>query len=236
MKNLNVVILTHNEIGTIKKCLKALYTHTGNFNLVVIENNSDDGTSQFLSKVNRERNFDFTLIHQYENIGVIKGRNKGYSFAKNIYPDAEYTCFLDSDQFVLKGWQDIYTEWIDKGYDIVGCEAWLLRDDFYPMKKVSCSIDSFSYVGCGGMMLKNSVVEDIELFDDRFDKYYFEDPDFCFRAHQAGYKIGWNYKGLIKHQKNNLSLSGDRKKYFTKNWKKFQEKWKGHEIPVLKMD
>lgn len=236
MKNLNIVILTYNEIDTIKKCLKALYTYTKNFNLVVIENNSTDGTSQFLSEMDKEGKRYFILIHQAENIGVIAGRNAGYFIAKNIYPDAEYTCFLDSDQFVLEGWQDIYSEWIEKGYDIIGCEAWSLRKtDFYPVKKVSCSIDSFSYIGAGGLMLKNSVIEDIGLFDKRFHPMYWEDPDLCFRAFQAGYKIGWDYKGSIEHQPHKL-LTPERKVYFNNSWKKFQEKWKGFEIPVFKMD
>ncbi len=236
MKNLNVVILTHNEIDTIKKCLKALCTYTKNFNLVVIENTSTDGTEQFLSRVENEY-VNITVEFNKENNGVIEGRNQGYSIAQKKYPDAEYVMFIDCDQEVLPGWQESYMNLFDQKYDLIGCEAWKMRKkDFYPERKVSCSIDSFSYIGAGGMMVKNSVIEDIGLFDERYEKYYWEDPSFCFRAHQAGYKIGWNYKSSIIHQKHNLSLSGDRKKYFMKNWKKFQEKWKGYEIPVLKMD
>ena len=68
-----------------------------------------------------------------------------------------------------------------------------------PVKKVEDIRDYFTYVGCGGMLMKRRVPEKIGIFDTRFNPAYFEDPDFSFRAHQAGFKIGWNIAAKLVH-------------------------------------
>ena len=231
---LNIIVLTHNNLDSTKRCLENIYNYTNKFNIFVLDNASTDETIPYLQEQKKNQNLSFFLSDK--NIGIILGRNKAYSLAKETYPGTHYAIFLDNDQYVQKGWQENYLEWTEKGYDIIGCEAWCMKkENFYPYKKIINKDEEFNYCGCGGMMVKDSMVEQIGLFDERYEKYYFEDPDLCWTAHNAGYKIKWVYEAKVEHQKHNLSLSGERKKYFLENWKKFRAKWEGYKMPSFKL-
>ena len=234
---LNIIILTYNCLDKIKQCLNSIYKHTKHdFDIFMIENNSIDETVKYLKKITLEKN-NLYLSLQKENLGIIKGRNAGFDFYKSMSnsKDDNYIIFLDSDQYVQEGWLNSYLE-LMKDYDLVSCEAWAMRSsDFYPYKRITNKEETFNYVGAGSLMLKSEVFEELGLFDEDYEFIYYEDPHLCFTAYSKGYRIGWNYNPVIEHQKHNLSLSGDRKRYFMSNWRKFREKWTGKEMPVFRM-
>ena len=228
---IDIILLTYNDIDNTAQCVNHLYKFTDDFNLTILDNDSTDGTKEYLERLSKHED-NLTLFFSEKNLGIIDGRNKAYELSKN----SEYVCFIDNDQFVERGWLESYLEFFNSGFDIVGIEAWIMREkDFYPIKKISDHNDSFSYVGCGGMALRRSVIKDIGLFDERYEKCYFEDPDINWRAYKEGYKIGWNYNPVIEHHHSGPLLSKENRKYFMENWKKFRDKWKGSKVPVLKM-
>ena len=231
---LNIIVLTYNNLNATRKCLENLYKYTKDFNLIVIDNNSTDETIPYLTKLRSDKGFSF--IKNKENNGIILGRNQGYSFSQKEYPHAEYICFLDNDQYVQEGWQESHLELFERGYDLIGCEAWRMRkEDFYPYKRIVNKNEEFNYVGCGGMMIRTYILNKLKGFDERYEKYYFEDPHLCWVAHKIGYKIGWNHKNVVEHQKHNLFLSGERKIAFHNNWKKFRDEWAGVKMPSFCM-
>jgi len=236
-KLLNIILLTYNKLENTKKCIENIFKYTNkDFNLIILDNDSEDDTTFFLQKLEKE-NKNIIVKYNKENIGIIKGRNLGYKVGKRFNTDLIF--FIDNDQYCQEGWLESYLEFFENGYEIVGKEAWLMREvDFYPYKRLKDKEESeyFNYVGCGALMIKSSVIEDISLFDERFDKYYFEDPDFSWTAYKAGYKVGWNYNKVIEHNKHNLSLSGERKIMFMKNWQRFRDKWNGSKVPVFKVE
>ena len=224
---LNIIILTYNCLNKIKQCLDSIYKHTKqDFNLFIVENDSQDGTREYIKKIAKEKN-NIHLSLQEKNLGIIKGRNAGFDFYKSINNNKDdYIMFLDADQYVKKNWLDSYLE-IMKEFEIIGVEAWLMREsDFYPYKRVIKKEERFSYLGAGGMMLKSSLFEKLGRFDEDFEMAYFEDPSLCFLAREKGYKIGWNTEPIIIHDHSGPLLSKKNKQYFLKNWKTFQKKWK----------
>jgi len=79
----------------------------------------------------------------------------------------------------------------------VGCEAWqmlppgrqsgkfftgteVIDRSYYPFRKCIKPDETFTYIGCGGTLIKRSVYDKIGLFDEQFSPAYFEDPDFCY--------------------------------------------------------
>jgi len=236
-KLLNIILLTYNKLENTKKCIENIFKYTSaDFNLIIVDNGSEDDTTFFLNKLEKD-NKNIIVKYNEDNIGIIKGRNLGYEVGKRF--NTELVFFLDNDQYVLKNWLRSYLEYFDNGYSVVGKEAWLMREkDFYPYKRLKNKEESkyFNYCGCGSIMIKNSVFEELGKFDERYKKFYFEDPDFCWTAHQSGYKIGWNYNQVVKHEKHSLSLSGERKIMFMENWKRFQDKWNGYKMPVFKVE
>jgi len=152
---------------------------------------------------------------------------------------------IDNDQYPQIGWLNQLYNLMDQGFDIVGPEAWRLvppgkqgsvvmnnksyNRDYYPYRHCTQKNEKYTYIGCGGMLVKKKVYDDIGLFDDRFSPAYFEDPDFCFRAIQSGYKLGWCHNCNITHlahQTINGQKLFKKNEQFIKSWKKFQQKWK----------
>ena len=226
---IDIILLTYDNVDDTDNCLDHLYSFTTeDFRLIVLDNNSTDGTVEYLKEF--EKREDNVILHLSDkNFGCVSGRN----FAYGLSGDSEYVCFLDNDQFVGGGWLEIYMEYIDKGFDIVGAEGWQMRSDFYPLRRTK-EDETFSYVGCGGMVLKRKVIDDIGLFNDSFNPLYFEDPDFCWRANDAGYKICWDIYHAICHKPHKLLGIGDeRKKQFIKSWGIFKKTWRGTSVPKL---
>ncbi len=236
MNNLNIILLTYDNLPATKKCIENIYKFTKNFNLIIIDNGSKNDTIIFLREL--EKKYDNIVIEfNKENKGIIKGRNQGIDIANKRLTTYEYLFIIDNDQICLENWQESYFKLFeDERVGIVGAEAWKTRPlDHYPYKRIKEKGEEFNYCGCGGMMIRKKLIEKIGGFDaDTFHFIYYEDPDFCFRAFRAGYDIKWNHNPVIYHQKHNLRLKRERKRYFMDNWRKFREKWKGFKMPVFK--
>jgi len=230
---LEILLLTCNNLVNTKSCIDHLFKHTYDFALIIIDNGSTDETPSYLKELT-DAHDNITLCMKKHNMGVVDGRNFAYEMSLVMTKPANYVCFLDNDQLVQKGWVKNYFDLLDRGADIVGAEGWQMRDDFYPMRKVTKGSETFSYVGCGGMMFSHRVIDIVGVLDERFNPMYFEDPDFCFRAVKAGFKIKWDTKDGIFHIPHRLlGNQNERAKQFRKSWKLFQEKWKEESIPMM---
>lgn len=233
----DIICLVHNQLPITKGFVDHVFEHTENFNLIFVDNGSTDGTSEYLA--NGQKDGRWKVISPGRNLGVIEGRNLG---AKEI--KAPFFLNIDNDQYVKKGWLEKLFDLMEKGYDIVGREAWLLHPPgsggavvlgnvthgraYYPFRRCTNPKERFTYIGCGGMLIKKEVYKKIGLFDERFSPAYFEDPDFCFRAIQAGYKLGWCPDCPIEHlahQTMNNQSTFQKNAQFMKSWKAFIQKW-----------
>jgi GT2 family glycosyltransferase len=198
------------------------------FELVVLDNGSTDGTVEYLEELSNRK--DIVFLQNKTNEGVITGRNKAYLMSKD---SNKFICFLDNDQYVQENWLDSYEKCFESGCDVTSIEAWKMRQDYFPLSKITDHNASYQYVGAGGMMVKKKVIDDIGLFDEDFFMY-FEDPDFCWRAYDAGYKVGWNNGNVVIHEPHSLlGKEPKRRQYFYDSLKKFQKKWENRELPNL---
>jgi len=230
---LDVIVLCHNSLFITKKFLIDLYKNTKDFSLFLIDNGSTDKTPEYLKNFANEKN-NVTLFLSDKNLGVISGRNFGYKLSCDYNNLSEYVFIIDNDQFVQDGWLESHMAVIKEGYDLVGVEGWKLNKQFFPIGKLENPLEPYDYVGCGGSLIKRSVIEDIGLFDERFNPCYFEDPDLSFKMYDKGYKFTWNHKSKILHLPHQtLGKLSDKKEKFLSSYKKFQEKWEGHKLPNI---
>jgi GT2 family glycosyltransferase len=142
------------------------------------------------------------------NQGVIKARNVGLRLATK-----DYMVCLDNDQIVRSNWLVRLRREMALGYDFVGVEAWeMSARHLHPKKRhiIKRSGIKIDYVGAGGCLMKRSVLEDIGIFDERFGMAYYEDPDLCYRAKEAGYKIGWYHRPIINHLEHQTLIHGQK--------------------------
>ena len=217
--------------------MERLFKYTENFRLICVDNGSSDGTAEYLADGVQHKKWD--VISAGENLGIIKGRNLG---AINV--TAAHFLNIDNDQYVTPGWLEALFERMDQGYDIVGCEAWLMHPPkaqgsvmiagklhgraYFPFRHCQRPNEKFTYIGCGGMLIKKHVYDTIGLFDERFSPAYFEDPDLSFRAIQAGFKLAWQPRCDIEHlshQTLGTQTSFDKGDQFLQSWRAFIAKW-----------
>lgn len=234
----DIIVLVHNNLNLTKGFIEKVFENTENFNLIFVDNGSTDGTNEFLTEGEIDKKWK--LITSDKNLGVIGGRNLG---AKHV--TSEYFLNIDNDQYPRKGWLEGLHSLMNEGYDVVGCEAWqihppktpgsvMLGDSsvpdrgYFPFKHCKNPKDRYSYIGCGGMLIKKHVYDQIGLFDDRFSPAYFEDPDFSWRCIKAGFKLGWKYNCPIDHlahQTFNSQNLFQKNHQFVKSWLEFRKKW-----------
>jgi glycosyltransferase involved in cell wall biosynthesis len=86
----SVIMPTYNQSDYIKNSINSVLEQTfKNFELIIIDNYSNDSTFEIISKYNDER----IKYYKFENNGVI-GASRNYGIAKS---SAKYIAFLDSD-------------------------------------------------------------------------------------------------------------------------------------------
>jgi glycosyltransferase involved in cell wall biosynthesis/SAM-dependent methyltransferase len=93
----SIIIPTWNNVLLTEQCLKAIKHNTNypNFEIIIIDNGSNDETEQLL----RNFNSDVVIIKNTENLGFAKACNQGAMAA-----NGQYLVFLNNDTIPQKGW------------------------------------------------------------------------------------------------------------------------------------
>lgn len=210
MTKLSILILSFNTKELILGCIESIQKQykeqldTKEFEIIVIDNASTDGTPEAIRVKKRAENI--TIIENKENYGFSKGNNIGVKRAKG-----EYILFLNSDTLVLdKGLEDMVC-YLDQHSKIGILGARLKNNDgsnqpsagnFYNLLSVLLlllggerigllrsspnKITIVDWVSGGSMMVRKKMFEELKGFNEDFFMYL-EDMDLCFRA----YKKGW---------------------------------------------
>jgi len=227
-------VLTYNGLAVTQKFVKKFYKNTDSSLavLAITDNGSTDGTGEFLDDLHAEHD-NVLVTKNDENKGVIGGRNQGFDLF--LDSDSELLCFLDNDQFVREGWLEQHIAVLESGYGLVSVEAWEMSESFMPRRKNVSLKQTFTYVGCGGMLIRREVVEKVGKFDEQFNPSWFEDPDYNIRTKDAGFQIGWNICARIDHLPHQtLGKSPNKREIFLRSYSRFKEKYKKRRLPRLK--
>jgi len=215
----DIVVLTHNGLEFTKCCIHNIQKHTKNYTLIVVDNASSDDTIKYLKKQ------DVVLIENKTNRGVAGGRNDGLKSGTS-----EFCICLDNDQYVGEDWLEELFTFIHKGFDTCGVDAWQMNEPthpraYIPRKHCQSKYDIPTYIGGGGHLIKRSILDEFNFFDEVFNPFYYEDSDLYFKLHKKGYKSFWNSKHKIKHVGNSTVTSFSRSQQFIKTHKIFKERW-----------
>lgn len=199
----SIVVLTYNNLSINRRFINAIKKYTENYELIVVDNGSTDGTVEYLKSLGS----DIIFINNRKNLGIITGRNIGLKRA-----NYDYLICLDNDQIVGEGWLEYLHSEMNNGYDFVGVEAWQVNDSYLPIKRHTHRVPGMriDYVGAGGCLMKRKVLDDIGIYDERFSPAYFEDVELCFRAKSKGYKIGWCDRKIILHLEHSTLIKGQK--------------------------
>lgn len=104
-----ISLITFNRLEYTKKTLRYLHdTIEVPYYLVIVDNNSTDGTQEYLKTLVKRNKADKVILNP-DNYYPGKATNIGWEEGLKEYPDATHLMRLDNDMFLDKGW-DINAE------------------------------------------------------------------------------------------------------------------------------
>ncbi|MGV8980208.1 glycosyltransferase [Clostridium sp.] len=235
----SIIILTYNNLVYNQICIDSIrkYTKENTYEIIVVDNDSTDGTREWLKNQN-----DIVAILNDDNVGFPKGCNIGID-AAGIDNDI---LFLNNDTVVTPRWLDnlktcLYSD--DKvgatgsitnscsNYQAVGV-PYSNINDMIPFAEANNVTNPEKWeqktrLVAFCMIVKREVINKIGIFDERFSPGNFEDDDLCMRIIEAGYKMMLCNDSFIHH----FGSSSFNKDYnvfnnvLTTNRQKLVEKW-----------
>jgi GT2 family glycosyltransferase len=200
------IILNWNGLADTMECLASLQKlDYPNYDIVVVDNGSTDKSVEVIRK-----NFpDVTLIENKENLGFVGGNNVGLHHTLNR--DVDYVLLLNNDTIVDSRFlvELIKVLEVDRKIGIASPlifyydtpdEIWAAgaainwANGFTERLRAGDTADDGEPVfdvdfvsGCA-LLAKREVIEATGLLDADFFLYY-EEIDWCVRAHKKGYRI-----------------------------------------------
>ena len=223
---LSIVILCWNDLKVITNCLRSIYsgTHSTEFEIIVSDNGSTDGSIEFL----RENFPQIRVIENGANLRFSKGNNVGIRASHG-----EYVLILNPDTIIHEGSLDRWMEFADRHPEAggFGCRVlnadgsyqgcarpfpsvwreWVAALYLRPLGHLSDVFISDKYVRWKGdterqidwqagccLLVRTELLRRLGGFDEQF-YYYYEDLDLCHRIRDAGYLIIYTPEVTITH-------------------------------------
>jgi GT2 family glycosyltransferase len=229
MSKIFIIIVSYNGISWLPKTLALI---PDKYPVIVVDNNSKDGTVNFL----KANYLGITLLQQSENLGFGQANNIGISYS--LKEGAEHIFLLNQDAYLKDNCLDILIDF-QKEYKKYGILSPIhlngtgTRLDFnfsnyinyagnkdffsdYMLNKSIKPIYTVPFVNAAGWLISRECLEIAGGFDPIFF-HYGEDDNYCQRVIYHGFKIGVVPEAKLLHDRENRSnsdiLYGD-SKYF----------------------
>ena len=211
MKKVTVVVPNWNGKEYLKKCLDSLRVQDYDFDLIVVDNGSTDGS---VSMVVTEY-LEADLIAFPENTGFCHACNEGMKAA-----DTPYVILLNNDTEVLSGFVENLVRVIEADENIFSVSSRMLQ--IQDNDKIDDAGDRYTVFGwayargkgktaelydkpcsvfaaCGGASIyRKSVLEKIGYLDENHFAYM-EDIDLGYRARIYGYENKYEPSAMVIH-------------------------------------
>jgi len=176
----SIIIPTYKRVNKISLAINSVINQTfKNWELIIVDNNSNDGTRELVKKYNNEKIF----LYQIDNQGIIaKSRNLGIQKSKG-----KYLCFLDSDDWWhFKKLEHVHNVITDDTFFIYHNHYINFPNKFIKKRKINSKIlnkpiysNLLEYgpsFATSSVTVKKKIFEKIGLFD--IDKKYIAWEDF----------------------------------------------------------
>ena len=180
MSKVSIIMVVHNQIDFTKKAIESLYQFTDekDFELIVVDNWSTDGTGDFLAKLPK-----INLKYRYKsnNFGWCHGLNMGIEF---ISSDSDFVLWCNNDLLFEKDWLPKMIAHFRPGVGAVGPTSNYVNgrqrielNDGSWEEEVQWLIGFF-------LMFRRGIIDAIGEVDERFDKGGCEEWDYIIQMQQ----------------------------------------------------
>ena len=208
---ISIITLTHNKLEVTARCLETLLqTVYPRWEMIIIDNGSTDGTSEWLEEFSRRAESSgvkVTVHHNDSNVGCSTARNQGIERAQG-----SHIVFIDNDVALCS------RSWLQELMDALDAEParGMVGPKLiypYPPHRIQCAGVGISRSGrvqfrgrgearnapafnqavevqcliSACVMFKRAVLDECGGFDEAFNPVEFEDFDLVYRARARGY-------------------------------------------------
>ena len=210
--DLSIIIINYNTLSLTKQCIDSVFekTHNIQFEVILVDNASTDGSREFFSNDNR-----IQYIYNETNLGFGKANNIGVEIAtgRNIF-------FLNSDTLLINNAAKILSDYLDENATVGACGGNLYDANLNPgysyslyppsilldlnkllhnvpgriISKGSISFNNtqsvlnVSFITGADLMVKRDILNTIGGFNTAFFMY-FEDAELCYRIKKSGFYV-----------------------------------------------
>lgn len=217
----SIIILTFNQLeeGT-RPCIESLYKYTdpNDFELICVDNDSHDGTPDFLKELEKKYN-NVKIVLNDTNRGFAGGNNDGMRLATG-----DVLILLNNDTLLTPNWlRTLLSPMISDGSigligpitNSAGNEQMVSIPDLneanyvelagkYVQRHAGYSFET-QKLGFYCVAMTMNVFRTVGFLDEKFGIGMFEDDDYCVRVRKEGYRLVVN-EGCFVFHKGSLSF------------------------------
>ena len=246
----SIIIPCFNQLAYTRMCVAALTRHTKPpWELVVVDNGSDDGTADYLAGVGDVAPFPVKVITNAENRGFPAACNQGLAKAQG-----DYLVLLNNDVVVTDGWLDQLVALADMEPTIgmtgpmsnyVNPPQKVAKTPYADLEQMQRFAASwrrehrgtwFKAAKLSGFCLlaKRRVLDAVGGLDERFRLGFYDDDDLTLRTRRAGFDLAVA-ADLFVHHFGSRTFAGsgvDAPALLAENLARFEAKWGTAPPPV----
>lgn len=214
---ISVIIANWNTRDLLLDCLASIQANAGEFEIVVVDNGSTDGSPDAVRKACP----DARLFLQTENQGYARANMIGLHESAG-----KHVLFLNSDTIIPPDTLTRLSGFFDKEPRVAACGPRLLRPDGrtqpyafgsdpglrYLIARAcvrlglrrplhnweTAEVQPVDWVSGACLFVRRTALEQVGGFDERIFMY-FEDNDLCLRLRRAGWQIVYNPQISVTH-------------------------------------
>jgi|GEM_PF-4565115 len=229
MAVVDIIVLTWDALEYTKECVSTLFARTDTeFNLIVVDQGSQDDTKRYLSDFEVIQPRRVKVIYNEENTGFAGGNNQGIKIST-----APYVLLLNNDIVIPEGdpeWLDKMLEFLKKNPD-VGILGPRSNCAAGAQQKCKAEDEPFYVESLSGfcMLIPREVLQKVGLLDERFEYGLMEDRDYGKRVRLCEYKLAVYPQSFVFHhgsrtfKEHDISTRGE---VAEQNQKRYKEKWR----------
>jgi len=213
-KLVSIIMLTFNALEYTKKCVDSILTHTKfPFEIIIVDNNSTDGTKKYLRQLSKEYKH-ITTIFNKKNRGFAAGNNQGVQKSRG-----DYVMLLNNDVLVSEGWLGSMIGSLDidneigmvgpltnsiSGLQKISDVPYGTDEGFYSYaqtirKQFSGKLTPRRRIAGFAVLMKKALYEEVKGLDVAYGTGNYEDDDLCLKVRQKGYAIMVDESTFIHH-------------------------------------
>jgi GT2 family glycosyltransferase/glycosyltransferase involved in cell wall biosynthesis len=245
----SIVVVSYNNLEMSRQCLESIYDRTTwpNFEVIVVDNASIDGTPEFL-KASEKTYSRLSVILNDSNVGFAAANNRALEKASG-----DYVVLLNNDTIVSRGWVETLVRHLQADPEIgiigpvtnaIGNEA-MVPVGYSEVEQMPTWAQGYvrehaneafeiPMLAMFCIAMRREVFEKVGPLDDRFGIGMFEDDDYAIRIRRAGYRVVCAGDSFVHHWMKAAFGKIPAEEYqtlFEKNRRLFEEKWGTSWIP-----